>query len=56
MKTFEPPFSRAAVGPAFAHFLVEQEIDSISLSPDSVLTATLAILETEQQTQETNRK
>jgi pyruvate, water dikinase len=42
--------------PEFAQFLVEQGIDSISLNPDSVLTATLAILETEQKTQEANRK
>jgi pyruvate,water dikinase len=33
--------------PEFAQFLVEQGIDSISLSPDTVLKTTLAILETE---------
>jgi pyruvate, water dikinase len=33
--------------PEFAQFLVEQGIDSISLNPDTVLTTTLAILETE---------
>jgi len=33
--------------PEFAQFLVEQGIDSISLNPDTVLKATLAILETE---------
>jgi pyruvate,water dikinase len=42
--------------PEFAQFLVEQGIDSISLNPDSVLAATRAILETEQQTEEANRK
>jgi pyruvate,water dikinase len=33
--------------PEFAQFLVEQKIDSISLSPDTVLKTTLAILEKE---------
>ena len=33
--------------PEFAQFLVEQKIDSISLNPDSVLSTTKAILETE---------
>jgi len=33
--------------PDFAQFLVEQGIDSISLTPDTVLKTTLAILETE---------
>lgn len=33
--------------PEFAQFLVEQGIDSISLTPDTVLKTTLAILETE---------
>jgi pyruvate, water dikinase len=33
--------------PEFAQFLVEQSIDSISLSPDTVLKTTLAILEKE---------
>ena len=33
--------------PEFAQFLVEQGIDSISLSPDTVLKTTLAILEQE---------
>jgi pyruvate,water dikinase len=33
--------------PEFAHFLVEQGIDSISLNPDSVLETTLALLEKE---------
>jgi len=33
--------------PEFAHFLVEQGIDSISLNPDTVLKTTLAILEQE---------
>ena len=33
--------------PEFAHFLVEQKIDSISLNPDTVLKTTLAILEKE---------
>jgi phosphoenolpyruvate-protein kinase (PTS system EI component) len=31
----------------FAHFLVEQGIDSISLNPDAVMTTTLALLDTE---------
>ncbi len=34
--------------PEFAKFLVEQGIDSISLNPDTVLSATLVIVETEQ--------
>ncbi len=34
--------------PEFAHFLVEQGIESISLNPDSVLKTTLALLEKEQ--------
>jgi pyruvate,water dikinase len=34
--------------PEFAQFLVEQEIDSISLNPDAVLKTTLKILEMEQ--------
>jgi pyruvate,water dikinase len=33
--------------PDFAQFLIEQEIDSISLNPDTVLKTTLAILEKE---------
>jgi pyruvate,water dikinase len=33
--------------PDFAQFLVEQGIDSISLTPDTVLRTTMAILETE---------
>jgi pyruvate, water dikinase len=33
--------------PEFAQFLVEQQIDSISLNPDTVLKTTLAILATE---------
>src|SRR5207248_9923940 len=33
--------------PAFAQFLVEQGIDSISLNPDTVLKTTLAIVEKE---------
>jgi pyruvate,water dikinase len=35
--------------PEFAQFLVEQGIDSISLDPDTVLTTTAAILETEEE-------
>ena len=34
--------------PEFAKFLVEQGIDSISLNPDTVLSTTLVIVETEQ--------
>ena len=33
--------------PEFAQFLVEQNIDSISLNPDSILKTTVAILESE---------
>ena len=33
--------------PEFAQFLVEQEIDSISLNPDAVLKTTMKILEME---------
>jgi pyruvate,water dikinase len=33
--------------PEFAHFLVEQGIDSISLNPDAVLKTTLGVLEAE---------
>jgi pyruvate,water dikinase len=33
--------------PEFAHFLVEQNIDSISLNPDSVLKTTMSILQRE---------
>ena len=33
--------------PDFAQFLVEQKIDSISLTPDTVLKTTLAILDKE---------
>lgn len=33
--------------PEFAQFLVEQGIDSISLTPDTVIRTTVAILETE---------
>jgi pyruvate,water dikinase len=39
--------------PDFAQFLVEQGIDSISLTPDTVLKTTLAILETERKMSET---
>ena len=38
---------RRATIPEFAHFLVEQGIDSISLNPDTVLKTTVAILEKE---------
>jgi len=40
--------------PEFAQFLVEQGIDSISLTPDTVLKTTLAVLETEKSLPETH--
>jgi pyruvate,water dikinase len=33
--------------PEFAQFLVEQGIDSISVNPDTILSVTLKVLETE---------
>jgi pyruvate,water dikinase len=35
--------------PEIAEFLVKQEIDSISLNPDSVMKITLKVLETEEE-------
>lgn len=33
--------------PEFTRFLVEQDIDRIALNPDSIITATVAVLELE---------
>lgn len=41
--------------PEFAEFLVEQGIDSISLNPDTVLSATLVIVNTEQKLEKERR-
>jgi pyruvate,water dikinase len=41
--------------PEFAKFLVEQGIDSISLNPDTVLSTTLVIVETEQKIEQARR-
>ena len=42
--------------PEFAQFLVEQKIDSISLTPDTVVKTTLAVLETEKRQSETKEE